>query len=366
MSIRLAIVGVEGLPNRYGGFETLASYLAKYLSEEIETTVYCSSLDIVTRASTYKGAYLKYIHLSSHGLQGVLYDIFSLHDALNKNDVVLFLGFGAGIYFPFLSKKNKSKLILNFGGLDWQRSKWNAITRKVIKYFESLMVQNVNWVIADNKKIADYILATYQKHPIEISYGGDQAFAIELSNEIKEKHPFLNKPYACAVCRIQPDNNVELILKAFSKTNFSLVMIGNWGSSSYGRKIKQTYSHIQNLHLLDAIYDSTNLNMIRCNCSIYVHGHSAGGTNPSLLEAMHLGLNIFAYQSGYNEITTNHMANYFSSEEELVRLIENSAFGYSQGTANKIKQFAVENYTWNKVAESYKKLIFKVYNQHVR
>jgi glycosyltransferase involved in cell wall biosynthesis len=106
--------------------------------------------------------------------------------------------------------------------------------------------------------------------------------------------------------------------------------------------------------------------MIRSNCSIYVHGHSAGGTNPSLLEAMHLGLNIFAYQSGYNEITTNHMASYFSSEEELARLIENNSVNYAEENAMKLKQFATEHYTWNKVAESYKDLILKVYNQNVR
>ncbi|MFZ9301603.1 MAG: DUF1972 domain-containing protein, partial [Chitinophagaceae bacterium] len=336
------------------------------LAKDIETTVYCSSIDIPSRTSTYEDAQLRYIHLSSHGMQGVLYDIFSLRDALKRNDVVIFLGFGAGIYFPFLSKKSKAKLILNFGGLDWQRSKWNSITRAIIKFFESLMVRNVNWVIADNKKIADYILTTYQKNPIEISYGGDQAFALELNNEIKEKHHFLNKPYACAVCRIQPDNHIEMILKAFSRTNYPLVMIGNWESSAFGKKIKQAYTQVHHIHLLDAIYDANNLNMIRSNCSIYVHGHSAGGTNPSLLEAMHLGLNIFAYQSGYNEITTNHMVSYFSSEEELAQLIENNSVNYAEENAMKLKQFATEHYTWNKVAESYKDLILKVYNQNVR
>ena len=362
MKIKLAIVGIEGLPNRYGGFETLASYLVKYLSGEFETTVYCSSVDLPAKTDVYEGSNLKYIPYSSHGWQGVIYDILSLKDALKNNDLVLFLGFGAGIYFPYISNKNRSKIVLNFGGLDWQRVKWGGVTRKIIKYFESLMVKNVDWVIADNKKIAEYIETTYNKIPLEISYGGDQVKKMGLTEDLKKEFPFLSEKYACAVCRLQPDNNIELILDAFSAIGYPLVMIGNWGASAFGIDCKKKYLKHRNLHLLDAIYDADRLNMIRSNCSMYIHGHSAGGTNPSLVEAMHLGLNIFAFKSGYNEITTHHLAKYFDSVDSLVELIH--LFNESDLNADMqaMQEYAKQHYTWQGVSDKYRDLFLKVYH----
>ena len=363
MKIKLAIVGIEGLPNKYGGFETLASYLVKYLGSEFKTTVYCSSVDLPNKNDFYESAALKNISLSSHGWQGVFYDILSLKDALKNNDVVLFLGFGAGIYFPILSKKDSAKIVLNFGGLDWQRSKWGAITQKIIRYFESLMVMNVNWVIADNKKIADYIQSTYHKIPVEIAYGGDQVKQFPLSEELKNQFPFLSHKYACAVCRIQPDNNIELILDTFSKIDYPLVMIGNWDATAYGMKCKEKYAGFSNIHLLDAIYDADRLNMIRSNCSIYIHGHSAGGTNPSLVEAMHLGLNIFAYKSGYNEITTHQLAIYFDSVDSLVEQILLFKELDQVDNRQSMRDYAMHNYTWQQIADKYRELFVKVYHQ---
>lgn len=364
MKINLAIVGIEGLPNKYGGFETLASYLAKYLSNAFNITVYCSSTDLGSSEQHFEDIHLKYLGYSSHGWQGVLYDVLSLNDALKYNDVVLFLGFGAGPYFPLLSKKNKSKIVLNFGGLDWQRSKWNKITRKVIQSFEAMMVKNVEWVVADNKRIAEYIQSTYHKKPVEIAYGGDQVKRLEITEELLKEYPFLNQPYACGACRIQSDNNVEMILHAFSKSSFPLIMIGNWDASAFGKKCLMKYKGVANLHLVNAIYDETKLNQIRSNCSIYVHGHSAGGTNPSLIEAMHLGLNIFAYTSGYNEITTQGLAKYFNSDIELLELVEHFNDKQPNDQVVKMQRYAEQNYTWEKVSAEYKDLFLKLYHQN--
>jgi glycosyltransferase involved in cell wall biosynthesis len=361
MKIKLSIVGIEGLPNRYGGFETLASYLVSHLDKKFDITVYCSSLDLSTKNINYYNANLKYIPLSSHGWQGVLYDIVSLRDSFRISDIVLFLGFGAGLYFPFISRKNRSKIILNFGGLDWQRTKWNLFTKKIIQQFESLMVRNVDWIIADNKKIEEYVLRTYHKKSIGISYGGDQAFQIDASNDLIKQYPFLKSVYACAVCRIQPDNNIEMILSAFSKIDYPLVVIGNWGNSNFGLNCRKKYAAFKHIHLLDAIYDPEKLNMFRSNCSIYIHGHSAGGTNPSLVEAMHLGLNILAFKSGYNELTTGHLANYFKTVEELLEMVLNFRNEHNNMGNKKMQLMAKQYYTWERIAASYEKLFLNVY-----
>ena len=106
----------------------------------------------------YKNAALKYVNISSHGFWGMLYDMVCLRSALKNNDAVLLLGFGAGFYMPFISKKNASKIILNFGGLDWQRSKWSALAKFAIKLSEGLLVKKAGTIVADNPKIKSYIL----------------------------------------------------------------------------------------------------------------------------------------------------------------------------------------------------------------
>ena len=169
----IAIIGTRGIPNNYGGFETLAEYLVEYLAKDLDITVYCSSKDLNTTIEEYKGAKLKYLNISSHGTKGIVYDCITLQKALKRYDKVLFLGFGGGFVMPFL-RRYRHKLILNIGGLDWKRSKWSFFAQKVIKKSESLLVENSKEIIADNKAIADYLKEEYNRESTLIAYGGDQ------------------------------------------------------------------------------------------------------------------------------------------------------------------------------------------------
>jgi glycosyltransferase involved in cell wall biosynthesis len=134
-------------------------------------------------------------------------------------------------------------------------------------------------------------------------------------------------------------------------------MVGNWNNSDYGWQTKKKYHNCVGLILLDAIYDRKKLDVLRSNCSLYIHGHSAGGTNPSLVEAMYLELPIFAFASGYNEYTTENKAVYFDSRESLIALIRGRK-GYDLATLGKnLKLIADKSYRWKTIAEKYKKLI---------
>jgi glycosyltransferase involved in cell wall biosynthesis len=359
--MKLAIVGIQGLPNKYGGFETLASFLALYLSDEHAITVYCSAKDMPLRSTEYNGAKLLYFPFSSHGMQGMIYDMLCLHHAVKNNDVVLFVGFGAGFLMPFLSKKSKQKIVLNFGGLDWQRNKWDSFSKAIIRVAEKLLVKNAGQIIADNPVIAKYILTTYQKSSVFIAYGGDQVFKQAITEDEFAKYPFLQSAYAFAVCRIQPDNNVLLLLEAFLGTKIPLVLVGNWNDSAFGRTTLQAYKQQPNLFLLEAIYDQETLNMLRSNCVVYIHGHSAGGTNPSLVEAMHLTLPIFAYASGYNETTTEGYAQYFSTIADLKNLVNVFDSKKEHLAALKMKEIATQKYTWQAVTNAYNN-VFKQQN----
>ena len=356
--MKLAIVGIQGLPNKYGGFETLASFLASYLSAEHEVTVYCSAKDMPLRQNNYKGAKLLYFPFSSHGMQGMIYDMLCLNHAVKNNEVVLFLGFGAGFLMPFLSRKNKQKIVLNFGGLDWQRSKWNLFSKAVIKFSEKLLVQNAGQIIADNPIIANYISDTYNRESVFIAYGGDQVTKEPITAASLIEYPFLKSDYAFAVCRIQPDNNIILIIEAFKNAKIPLVIVGNWNESAFGKTTLEAFKNNPNLYLLEAIYHPITLNILRSNCAVYIHGHSAGGTNPSLVEAMHLGLPIFAFASGYNESTTQGHASYFSSVEDLKNLLETVPFEIELAGALKMNEIATQKYTWQAITKAYNK-IFK-------
>lgn len=351
--MKLAIVGIQGLPNKYGGFETLASFLASYLSAEQEVTVYCSTKDMPLRQINYKGAKLLYFPLSSHGIQGMIYDMLCLKHAVKNNEVILFVGFGAGFLMPFLSRKNKQKIVLNFGGLDWQRSKWNLFSKAVIKFSEKLLVKNAGQIIADNPIIANYISDTYNRESVFIAYGGDQVTKEPITAASLIAYPFLKSAYAFAVCRIQPDNNIILLIEAFKDAKIPLVIVGNWNESAFGKITLEAFKNNPNLYLLEATYHPITLNILRSNCMVYIHGHSAGGTNPSLVEAMHLGLPIFAYASGYNEATTEGLAKYFSTATDLKNLVNTFDVTIEYNAAVKMKEIATQKFTWQAVTEAY-------------
>jgi glycosyltransferase involved in cell wall biosynthesis len=357
--MKLAIIGTRGIPNNYGGFETLAEYLAFYLSRDIDVTVFCSSRDLPLKPKEYLGAKLQYVPISSHGASGVLYDSISLFQAVRKFDKFLLLGFGCGFLIPFL-KKHKDKFIVNFGGLDWKRSKWSRIEQRLIKFSEKNLVRYSRTVIADNIGIQEYIKSEYHKESVLIAYGGDQAKRLPRTKDFEKRYPFLRSEYAFIVTRIQPDNNIEMMLNAFGQADkIPLVIVGNWDNSAYGKDIKRRYHNKENIVLLDAIYDRSILDVLRSNCTVYIHGHSAGGTNPSLVEAMYLGLPVFAFASGYNEFTTENKAVYFKDEKDLSqKLLAMNDYDLSK-MGKELKKIAETRYTWDKIASEYKNLFMK-------
>ena len=226
--------------------------------------------------------------------------------------------------------------------------------QRVVRYLMRVAVKNSGHLVADNIGIKEYIKEEYNRDDsVVIAYGGDQAQKEEATSEIKKKYPFMDGDYAVAIARIQPDNNTDMLLEAFKNAKMPLVYIGNWGVSEYGIETKKKYSNEKNLFLLDAIYEIHELNMIRSNCALYVHGHSAGGTNPSLVEAMHLGVPLACYDNGFNNNTTYNKAIYFKSVEDLQEKIENLTPVQLQDNAKTMNALAVEHYQWKKIAEQY-------------
>ena len=357
MAKKIAIIGTVGIPAKYGGFETLAEYLTRNLADKYDMTVFCSAKSYDGKLDTYNGAKLKYINLNANGIQSIPYDIISIFSSLRFADTLLILGVSGCVVLPFVRLLSKKRIIVNIDGLEWKRDKWNQYAKWFLKFSEKLAVKYADVVISDNKVIQDYVRDEYGVESKLIAYGADHVTKELLNDEIKTKFPFLEDKYAFKVCRIEPENNIHLILDALSEyMTLNIVMIGNWENSEYGRELKEKYSSFKNIFLLDPIYDQKILNQIRSNCYVYIHGHSAGGTNPSLVEAMYLELPIFAYGARYNKETTQNKAKYFDNKDELIKLLNDIDEIELKMIATDMKKVAEKMYTWKIISKQYSEL----------
>ncbi len=352
----VAIIGTVGIPACYGGSEFIIEHLTEELNTQFNITVYCSSKNYSEKLDTYKNAKLEYVSLKANGWQSIIYDIISLIKASKKSDVILIFGVSGMIFLPFYGWFcKKRKLIINIDGLEHRRDKWNKFIQKYLKFSEKLAIKYGDIIIGDNQGIKDYVKQEYNYDCQMIAYGADNVIKEKLTKDIKEKYEIPNE-YAFSVCRIEPENNIHIILEAFKDLDYNLVIIGNWHNSDYGKRLLEQYKHYENFYLLQPIYDQQILNSIRSNCKLYIHGHSAGGTNPSLVEAMYLKLPILAYSCNYNKYTTFNKALYFENVQNLRQII----IGLDQEKANKmaeeLESIAHDNYTWKNISEQYAEL----------
>jgi glycosyltransferase involved in cell wall biosynthesis len=357
---KLAVIGTVGVPAKYGGFETLAHYLVKNLNKKLDITVYCSekSYSEEERIPTWNGAKLHYIPLKANGLQSILYDLLSMIHALRNSDILLILGVSGCIFLPFIKIFSKKKIIVNVDGLEWRRQKWNWFAKKFLLFSEQIACKYADEIVTDNRILKEYVKIRYNIEGNLIEYGADHTFSVDIQSKDLEKYPFLASEYAFKVARIEPENNLHLILKVFSQIPAQkLVIVGNWRNSAYGRNLKAEYSTYENIEILDPIYELEALNLLRSNAKFYVHGHSAGGTNPSLVEAMYLQLPVIAFDVIYNRITANNQSLFFHDLVSLKEIVANIDHYPLRAIARDMKTCANRRYTWASIASRYANLV---------
>ncbi len=352
---KVAIVGTVGVPANYGGFESLVeNIIGENCSPEIKYTIFCSSRDMPDKRKMHKGCRLKYIPLHANGIQSIPYDIFSMLQVVRGYDTILVLGTSGCIFLPVLKRLSGGRIIVNIDGIEHRREKWGKWARRFLRWSEAMAVRHADVIIADNKGIKDYVADTYHRRAVVIAYGGDHAVRdvpTDKQREILDRYGLEKGRYAVSVCRIEPENNCHISLEAFSECDVKFVFVGNWQHSEYARNLKSTYEAKKNIILLDSIYDLDVLYTLRSNAGWYIHGHSAGGTNPSLVEAMFLGCPILAYSVVYNWETTAYGACFFRSSKELRDLLLRTDL-----CGEKMVRIAKERYTWKRIARQYEEL----------
>lgn len=352
----IAIVGIQGVPARYGGFETMVENIIPQTPDpKLRYTVFCARRDCPQQPKQYKGARLSYVPLfHANGIQSIPYDILSLLRCTRHFDAILVLGVSGGIFLPIFRRLCRNRLIVNIDGLEHRRQKWGRFARWFLRKSEACAVKAADIVVADNQAIKQYVTDTYGREAALIAYGGDQTMCdLDPSRQMQilDSMGLKRYEYAMAVCRIEPENNCHVTLKAFAATGRPLVFVGNWRRNPYSRDLHRRYSAYKNIRLLDSVYDLDTLYALRLNARAYIHGHSAGGTNPSLVEAMFFGRPILAYDVVYNRNATFNKAYYFSDSKELTDLFDCCDLDGSELTA-----LAEEHYRWATIAREYEAL----------
>lgn len=356
---KLAIVGIKGLPAKYGGFETFVDQFCRNTEINKEQIyVYCDpSTDF---KSSYDYCQRIKIPLLANGISSIFFDMFAMFHAAIKGRNILLLGCSGALAIP-VCKIFRIKIVTNIAGLEWSRDKWGKFAKFTLKLLEKIAVKYSDDIIADNTGISDYIRNNYGKTPKIIAYGGDhlplspyspgELLALQKKYEI----PFNVSDSYIAVARCQPDNNIEKILLSFEGVEKqNIIFVSNWDVSSYGDKILKRFKDKPNISLIGPVYDLRELTVLRMASKAYIHGHSAGGTNPALVEAMWCGLKCLCFDNIFNRSTTNDRANYWHSHNELSQLI------LDQNTENgkDMKMLAKSKYTWKSIANQYKEVFY--------
>ena len=359
--IKIGIIGTNGLPGRYGGWDHLLNELTSRLSEKYEITVYTSFKNGHDHIDVYNNSKLRRINLDANGWQSIPYDIYSMFLSLvNRHDIFLVFGTSGCIALPIL-KLFGVKIILNPDGAEWERGKWNYIVKKILYLFDKVGVSFAKFVVADNKVIYDRVIKR-NKNSFLIEYGGDNARYSLPDPDVFDKYNITPKDYAFKVCRIVPENNIQLILDVFVDNKLPLVLVGNWNVSDYSRSMKSKYEVHENLKLIGPIYEQEKIDSLRSNCRVYIHGHSVGGTNPSLVEAMSLSLPCIVFDVNYNIETTGGAALYFNDKKSLFDTVNNVWFDLEKLTTigESLKNIASSKYTWERIVNKYDELFYKI------
>lgn len=355
---KVAVIGTNGLPANYGGWETLVEHLTHNLQGKIDFTVYCSSQNYQDRLEEHNGARLKYVPIGANGISSIIYDIVTMVHASRYADALLILGVSGCIFLPLLKLMTTKTLVVNIDGIEWKRDKWRGFAKSFLKLSEKLAVRFADTVISDNIEISRYVKNEYGVDSEVIAYGGDHVSKFDVNDTDIAMYPFLSDKYAFTVCRIEPENNIHLLLGAYSRFyEFPLIIVGNWSNSAYGDRLKEKYHNGESIILLDPIYNQESLNILRSNAYVYLHGHSVGGTNPSLVEAMGLALPVIAFDVSYNRATTHDLALYFDSSDELYSLLCSINRDELNRVSRDMLKVAGDNYTWAYISERYRQIL---------
>ncbi|MDN2452990.1 beta 1-4 rhamnosyltransferase Cps2T [Lactobacillus sp. UCMA15818] len=374
------IVGSKGIPANYGGFETFVDNLVtRKKDKKIKYHVACMTFKKAKRYE-YNGADCQQITVPNiGGARAIVYDLKALSWALKiikqnniKNGIVYILACRVGPLLHYYVKefhKYGFKIWVNPDGHEWKREKWSFPVRKYWKFSEKLMIKNSDFIICDSKTIEKYIQREYSKYNPKttfIAYGADiiQSFLTKKDKSVKEwyeKNKVILDSYFLIVGRFVPENNFEIMIREFMNSNIEedLIIVTNVEKNKFYENLKRK-THFEKdprIKFVGTVYDQQLLKFIREHAMAYVHGHSVGGTNPSLLEALASTKLNLLYDIGFNREVGRDGAFYWSeSKGSLGNLLNLTISLHEKEIMDKnsvSKKIILDSYSWEKIVDEY-------------
>ena len=374
--MKIAFVSTRGIPNNYGGFEQFAEYISVGMAQRGHEVVVYSPKFHPYQESTYKGVRIKHIYSPEtwmgSSVGSFFYDFASLRDALKKEDfdIIYEAGYTSIIpaYIWFNVKKRKRPIFTtNMDGLENKRSKFSPMVRRFLDWEEKMSVKYSHYLIADNMGIHDYYKEKYGKESKFLAYGAD--IHDDFKAEYLEEFGLKSEEYYILIARLEPENNIVMAIEGYlhSKENGRrpLIVVGKT-NTPHGKELVEKYGNERNVEFVGGIYDFKKLDSVRHFSKAYFHGHSVGGTNPSLLEAMAAGCFIFAHDNIFNRAVLKENAFYYPSADkvtEYLNRIDTIAEGSKiQYTARNIEVIRNE-YSWESLIDKHEKYFYWLLSQ---
>lgn len=328
----VSFVGSAGIPNKYGGFESFLENCGPVIANHVKSVsvtcdkqLYVNDLDV-----DYKGVKRVFVNIRANGASSVLHDLVAFFRVFKFSTHIVVLGVSGGIWFPlfyFMCLVFDKKLLINIDGVEWRRNKFTKSKKIILRAFDYLAQKFSSTVIYDNESLSGYVIKSARNRAVQIGYSGDHVRRLVNYKMVDST--------ALTICRIESENNIELLIEGFLKSNLkNYTIVGNWSNSEYGRELRSRYINEVRLELLDPIYDPIRLAELRECCSIYLHGHSVGGTNPSLVEMLFYDCGILCFDVNYNRSTAHEGACYFIDAISLSENINLILRGRAGGDLN--------------------------------
>jgi len=353
--MKIAILGTRGVPNYYGGFEQFAEFFSVYLVNKGHEVAVYNSHNHPFQDKSFHGVDIIHKHDPEYkfGTFGqFIYDYNCILDSRTRNfDIILQLGYTSNSIWFFLLPK-KPIVISNMDGLEWKRTKYSRPVRQFLKFAERLAAIKSDYLVADSLGIQSFLKKQYKKESVYIAYG---AHPFSNPNEsILDHYKVQPGQFNMIMARFEPENNLDMVLEgvSLSEVNTSILVIGNH-TTKYGEYLKAKYKNYSHIRFEGGIYNINHLDNLRYFSNLYFHGHSVGGTNPSLLEAMASKALVIAHNNDFNKGVLKENAYYFSNPIEVKSILKTinkkDNLLFVENNFNAI----VNDYNWDKINGDY-------------
>lgn len=364
--MRIAMVGTRGVPARYGGFETCVEEVGQRLTKAgHEVVVYCRTTvgpdELDEFPTEHLGMQLVYLPaIPKKTVETLSHTALSaMHLVRHHTDVALVFNSANAPFVPLIRARG-IPVATHVDGLEWKRAKWQGAGRMYYRRAESMAVRWSDALIADAQGIADYYDAEFGAQTELIAYGAP--ILINESTDRVQRLGLEPRKYHLVVARFEPENHVDMIVEGYRRSNAALplVVVGAAPyADAYTARIRSLCD--DRVRLLGSVWDQELLDQLYANSTTYLHGHSVGGTNPSLLRAAGAGAATIAFDVNFNREVLDRSGRYFTTAQQVTDEIELAELDpYENVRRGALARARALHYDWDKVARQYEDLCLRL------